>query len=124
MRRRWRRGCANMASWCGISASHGSTSSCASAWAVRHSARVSRRRSNSCSRGMFKEEQAMEDEIEVEADVLDAAGCGVFWDAVKKEEARLRGLDSRELVDQLNEWLEPLAPDIAAEVCGEKPARR
>lgn len=66
----------------------------------------------------------MEDEIEVEADVLDAARCGVFWDAVKKEEARLRGLDSRELVDQLNEWLEPLAPDIAAEVCGEKPARR
>ena len=55
---------------------------------------------------------------------LDAVACAAFWDEVKKDERWLSGLDSRELVDELNGWLEPLAPRLAAEVCGEAPARR
>ena len=64
----------------------------------------------------------MVDEEEVVA--LDAAACAAFWDEVKKDEQRLFGMDSRDLVDELNGWLEPLAPRLAAEVCGEGPARR
>jgi hypothetical protein len=51
-----------------------------------------------------------------------AVACASFWQAVSARLDGLRALPARELVDALNELLEPFFPRLAAEVLGDPPA--
>jgi hypothetical protein len=51
-----------------------------------------------------------------------AAACAGFWQAVSARLESLRTLPARELVDGLNELLQPLFPRLSAEVMGDPPA--
>ena len=53
-----------------------------------------------------------------------AAACAAFWQAVSTQLESLRVLPARELVEALNELLEPFFPQLAAEVLGDPPAFR
>lgn len=50
-----------------------------------------------------------------------AAACAAFWQAVSSRLESLRTLPARELMDGLNELLQPLFPKLAAEVAGDPP---
>ena len=49
------------------------------------------------------------------------AACTGFWQAVSARLESLRALPARELMEGLNELLEPFFPRLAAEVAGEPP---
>lgn len=50
-----------------------------------------------------------------------AAACAAFWQAVSSRLQSLRTLPARELMEALNELLQPLFPKLAAEVAGDPP---
>jgi hypothetical protein len=50
--------------------------------------------------------------------------CARFWDQVVAGQRELAGLDSMDLMQRLNGWLEPLMPDVAVEVSGDAGSER
>ncbi|MDH6590781.1 hypothetical protein M2165_000670 [Variovorax sp. TBS-050B] len=50
------------------------------------------------------------------------AACAAFWNAVSERLPALQALPARELMEALNELLQPLFPELAVEVAGEPPA--
>lgn len=55
---------------------------------------------------------------------LDEAMCLQFWQRISREERLLSDLPAREAMEQINEWMEPLISDLAAEISGGDSGRR
>ncbi len=58
----------------------------------------------------------------IEASDPRAEACAAFWNAVSARLESLRALPARELMEGLNQLLEPHFPRLAAEVAGDPPA--